>query len=99
VEEMQSITMKIDGHSIMKVAAIVVLATLVTLLALPTFSSHTCVYGSDDYDQCVSSSSAEEESDSGSEPQTSDVPVWLWEIQSDDGGCDNDDDTPAPPCS
>ena len=48
--------MKIQNHAILKLMVILALALALVIAALPAFSSHTCVAGSDDYDQCVANS-------------------------------------------
>lgn len=45
--------MKIHTHAILKLMAVLMLALLLVIAALPASSSHTCVAGSDDYDQCI----------------------------------------------
>ena len=56
--------------------AIAILAALVALVALPVFSSHTCVAGSDDYDQCIAQSAPpEDESDTSQVPPS--AGTWI----------------------
>lgn len=45
--------MKILNRAIISLFAILLLALLLVLAALPAASSHNCVAGSDDYDLCV----------------------------------------------
>lgn len=76
---------------------IVVVVVLIALMALPAFGSHTCVEGSDDYDQCMAQQPpSEQPTDTGAAPPA-EAPAWIPEGL---GGveCDDDDDTPAPPC-
>jgi len=73
--------MKIQRAKGKKLMAAVLLAALLALVALPVSGSHTCVAGSDDYDQCVAQTAGDEPHDVGSEPST---PWYLSDCQSDD---------------
>lgn len=45
--------MKFGNRKLLMLLAIAILALLLAFAALPASSSHDCVAGSDDYDQCV----------------------------------------------
>lgn len=47
------------------------IALLAALFALPASSSHTCVHGADDYNQCVAQAAGDGPEDVGSEPDDS----------------------------
>ena len=56
------------------------IAILAALVALPAFSSHTCVAGTDNYNQCVAQTAGDEPVDVGSEPED---PWYLSECEDD----------------
>ena len=57
-------------------ALMLLLIAALVLMALPATGSHTCVEGSDDYDQCVASY-APPTDDTGTTPaDTSDTTTW-----------------------
>lgn len=73
--------------------AFAMLVALVGIAALPAYGAHNCgEEGSDDYNQCVSLS------DHGADTGSSST-VWYATGGSMNLKCDDDDDTPAPPCS
>ncbi|MYD09702.1 MAG: hypothetical protein F4X02_06630 [Chloroflexi bacterium] len=52
-------------NSMMKLTAIGLLALPLALSPAPAFSVHTCVPGTDDYDQCVVETEGDEPTDLG----------------------------------
>ena len=75
--------MKIQRGTSKKLIAVVLLAALIALLALPVSGSHTCVAGADDYNQCVAQTAGDEPADVGEKESS----TWYT-----DGPCEPDDD-------
>ena len=60
--------MKVWSRRYKQILTIAIPAALMLMLALPVSSSHTCVFGTTDYDQCVIQTAGDEPVDVGDEP-------------------------------
>lgn len=83
--------MKIQQRNFTKVTAVVVLALLLGIAALPAFTASGSCSGSDDYGLCVASAGS---SGGIGVPHPDAGPGWLPQMSH----CDNDPATSVPSC-